>query len=846
MTTSRDRIHACACAGDFASPSASEHYPPDLRLEPVHLDIALHVDLEAETAEGVVTARIRANADGPSALVLDAVAFEDVRVETAATRSDYDGAKLAIHFDAPFAKGEEREVAVRYRVTRPSSGLHFSRPTAAVPDAPLFAVTDHETERARHWLPCVDLPTVRPTLAFHLRAASSLVVLANGALEREVDHGDGTKTVHYRLDHPCPSYLTCFAIGDFVRADGGVVRDVPVAAYAPRPFTEEHLARSFGKTADMLRFFEAKLGVPYPFPKYAQFAAKGIGGAMENISLVSWDDRFLLDASLETEERQLVDVVNVHEMAHAWFGDHVVCRDFAHAWLKESWATYMETVWLEDTLGPDAASYDLLANAEAYFAECDDRYKRPIVTRRFDSSWDMYDMHLYPGGAWRLHMLRKTLGDAVFWPAVTDYLRTYGRSVVETDDFRRLLERHSGRSLGRFFDQWLRSPGFPELHAELSWDAEKREATLVVEQKQVDEKAGIPCFELELDVLFVVGEEETRRTLSFASNRSVLTVPLRESPTEVVLDPDQRLLARIDFDPGTERTRRQLVRGRDVRQRIEAGRRLVKSARPTAIAAVADAFGKEPYWGVRVRWAEALGDSGTEAALEALLRLAGTHDDPRVLPTLFRALGRYRDPRVASVAADRLAGLLGPRAREAAHEALGAQREAAPMDVLRAAAALEGPGAFAQGGALRALGATRRPEALDVLLEASTPARAPIRARPSACAGLGALAPSLERGPRGRAIEALVDRLRDPDAKVRAAAANALVAARAKETTDALEAYRLTLPAQERVRLGRAIAGLAKADEELSKSQEKRIEKLEAELRKLSARVDSVEARPTS
>ena len=36
-------------------------------------------------------------------------------------------------------------------------------------------------------------------------------------------------------------------------------------------------------------------------------------------------------------------------MAHSYFGDAVVCRDFAHAWLKESWATYIEHAWLEDT-----------------------------------------------------------------------------------------------------------------------------------------------------------------------------------------------------------------------------------------------------------------------------------------------------------------------------------------------------------------------------------------------------------------------------------------------------------------------------------------------------------------
>ena len=53
--------------------------------------------------------------------------------------------------------------------------------------------------------------------------------------------------------------------------------------------------------------------------------------------------------------------------------------------------------------------------AHAYFDEADGSYKRPLVTREYNSSWDLYDYHLYPGGAARIHTLRRTLGDEAFW-----------------------------------------------------------------------------------------------------------------------------------------------------------------------------------------------------------------------------------------------------------------------------------------------------------------------------------------------------------------------------------------------------------------------------------------------
>ena len=96
----------------------------------------------------------------------------------------------------------------------------------------------------------------------------------------------------------------------------------------------------------------------------------------------------------------------------------------------------------------------------AYITEVEDDYARPIVTRTYSSSWSMYDDHLvgrwvdgwlsgwvgrlssslpifcflihplthppthsqYPGGSCRLHMLRKLLGDEVFWRAVKVYV----------------------------------------------------------------------------------------------------------------------------------------------------------------------------------------------------------------------------------------------------------------------------------------------------------------------------------------------------------------------------------------------------------------------------------------
>ena len=789
-------------------------------------------------------------------LTLDGVDLRELKVELPSAaldlggqrprgHSSYDGRVLLLTWDRPFEAGEERQALLEYSVVDPVTGVLFSSPDAAYPDAPTFAVTDHETERARYWLASVDHPSARPTLDIHVRGDARFTLLANGALVAEEQHSGGQKTAHFVQAVGCPSYLVCFAVGDFVRWDGEPFEGVPIAAFAARPFTAEHVERSFGRTRDMLAFLTRRLGVPYPFAKYYQVAAEGIGGAMENISLVSWDDRFLLDPVLESEERQLVDVVNAHEMAHSWFGDYVVCRDFAHAWLKEGWATYLEGCWLEDQEGPDALAFDLWSNADVYFAEVDEKYRRPIVTRKYDSPFDLFDGHLYPGAALRIHMLRKELGDETFWAAVRDYLTENAGRAVETEDFRRALETRSGQSLERFFDQWFYRPGYPDVTVTFRHDPEAREGVFEIVQKQADEKTGEGAFNFELvlelgPAKLEQGAKLEHRQVKVSGRRTLVVVALEESPEMIRIDPDGRVLMRLDFDPGLPRLLRQL-QARDVRGRIQAGLWLVTHGGRSGVEALRDAFEAEPYWGVRVKWAEALGKAASEAALDALLGLAEGHRDPKSLASLLRALGKYRDPRVGSVLQRRLDATLPYRATEAALEALGAQREDAPLDRLLAAALTPGFGGHAQAGALRALGATRQAQAVEPLVKALGRGAVPNKVRYAAAEGLGALGATLADRPREQAIEALISALRDPTPKVHLAAAQALGRCKAKLAAPALEALARRLAHQDAAKVRRVIRELHEAPGDPGRHQE--LDQLHERVRKLSAQVDELEAR---
>ncbi|MFL7838612.1 MAG: M1 family aminopeptidase [Candidatus Promineifilaceae bacterium] len=833
----------------FFDPSTPPHYPPDLQLEPQHLDIDLFVDVANEQALGKVTTTVVAQGQEAAVLVLDGVDLEDVAVRDVdgfELNAIYNGRKLTITWAQPFQQGEERRVEVSYKVIKPVDGLIFSQPDESYPEQGWYAVTDHETERARYWLPCIDLPNVRTALDFHLRAEERFTILANGALVEEINHGDGTKTAHWRLEQRCPSYLTCFAIGDFVTYDDGVFddgqRQIPLAYFCSREHTAEDLGLTFGRTRKMMTWMTQKLDMPFPYPKYYQFAVPQVFGAMENISLVSWNDRYIQDATLAQELQFRVDMTNLHEMSHSYFGDAIVCRDFAHTWLKESWAVYMEQVYLEENATAEDRDYRYFDAARRYILEADNRYQRPIVNRHFQSSWEMFDAHTYPGGACRLHTLRKEIGDEVFWTAVRNYLKRYYGKVVETEQFRMVMEDHSGRSLGQFFDQWFYTAGYPNLKVSFDYDEKKKQGTFTIEQKQVNPEKNIPAFVLNTDLGWTINGQDNLLPVKLDRERQTFIVAMDEPPQQVRFDPQGKVLHKLSFNPGDPLLRNQLSGAADITGRILAAEELVKTGKHANIQVVVDAYATEPYWGVRLEMARALAKANHETAVAGLAQIVSTEAHPQAMPGVFTAAGAYRDGRILDALLARLENDLPYLARQAALESLGKQRKAAPLDLLLAASEEEGFNGIVQAGAFSGLAETRREEALDPLLSHVAYGAAPDHARQVAVAALGDIGKGQNKARREQIVETLSDLLRDPWFMVHDQAARSLKELGAVEAIPALKAYSKRLSYQDQVDVENLIIDLAEEDKVDGSALKKQVEDLQEKISRLEDRVETLAA----
>jgi aminopeptidase N len=323
--------------------------------------------------------------------------------------------------------------------------------------------TQNEPEYAQYWFPCIDSPTDRLISETLVTVPDGFVVLSNGALQGKQKNADGTLTWHWAQKRSHVAYLISVVAGDFEALEQKW-GDIPIVSYVPRGRLAD-APRSFEKTPEMMRLFSEKIGYRYPWEKYAQICVdEYMWGGMEHTSATTLNLGTLHDerAHLDVSSDNLVS----HELAHQWWGDLLTCKDWGELWLNESFATYFATLWTEHDLGNDEAAWERHEEAESYLDE-DKRYRRPIVSYRYDNPNAMFDNHSYPKGGRVLHMLRFELGDERFWRSLNRYCTVNQYRTVETADLRTAVEESTGQGMTWFFDQWLYHGGHPEF--EVAW-----------------------------------------------------------------------------------------------------------------------------------------------------------------------------------------------------------------------------------------------------------------------------------------------------------------------------------------------------------------------------------------
>jgi aminopeptidase N len=136
--------------------------------------------------------------------------------------------------------------------------------------------------------------------------------------------------------------------------------------------------------------------------------------------------------------------------------------------------------------------------------------------------------------------------DARFITMMRDFTQTYAGKNVSTQDFQRIIEKHTKSSAQWFFDQWVYGSEIPtyDFDYQLS-DTEDGnvELTISLTQSGVSES-----FHMRLPIYAVIDGEQRYLGLMGVTGTKPLgtTMTLRQRPEKVLLDPHHSILAEIN------------------------------------------------------------------------------------------------------------------------------------------------------------------------------------------------------------------------------------------------------------------------------------------------------------
>jgi len=716
---------------------ADEPYARNRDYDLQHSRIALRFDLEQKKVIGAVTHTLAILREGTAKITFDSVGLniQSVTVNKAPAKFESAASKLIVTLPAAAQSGEKFDVDIRYE-GKPAKGLYFILPDKDYPNRPKQIWSQGESEDTRYYLPTYDYPNDRLTTETILTVPASWITVANGKLISVAKAGDDLKTWTWRESLPSSTYLITVVAGEFDEVKQAW-HGLPVTYYAPKG-RGDRLLPNYERTPAMMELFSKKLGVDYPWEKYAQTMVDDfVAGGMENSSATTNTSSSLRNAKLIPEFPGDEDPLISHELAHQWFGDLVTCNDWGNIWLNEGFATFFEMLWSESHYPKEQADYERWTAVQEWLGDSG-LFAKPIVRHDFDDSSE-FDDNAYGKGGLVLYMLRRQIGEDAFYRGLRHYLEVYrGRNVV-TADLIKSIEEANHIDVQQFFDEWIYGAGAPKFEVGYTYDDGKHQIALTVKQTQkVEGRVGIFHVPVDVEVTTASGSKVHRIAVSKESETFLL--PSDSAPLMVLFDKGGQILKSAEFHKEKKEWLYQLKNATELADRAEAVQALAKFKNDDeAVAALGTALNTDKAWGLRDIAADALGRIGNAAAGRQLLDALDANAQPYVRNHIASALGSIKEePKVAAKLLVIARDDASYRARANALQSLGKLKAPNALEVLTAAVNTDSPDDFLRNAALRSLGYLGDEKGAPLLREWAAPGKA-IETRQAAISSLGRL-----------------------------------------------------------------------------------------------------------
>ena len=327
------------------------------------------------------------------------------------------------------------------------------------------------------------------TATMLLRVPEGFSAVASGALDEgypKLVPSDGRTAPwkEYRFSATQPVRYLAWAISRFVHVDSGSFsitapeEDAPPLAGVAYTFGDIHVESSgmlqrrardlFVEGERVMKFYGSLLGdVPYQSFTLAVVERNQPGGhspayfaALSQpppAAPIAWRaDPTYFDGFPE--------FFLAHEAAHQWWGQAVGWKNYHEQWISEGFSQYFAALYAQHAK-KDAVFDSIVSQMTRWTLNRSDQGPVYLGYRlghiRGDSR--VFRALVYNKGALTLHMLRRLVGDDMFFRSLRRFYSTWRFKKAGTEDVKAAFEAETNRDLDRFFDRWIYGSSLPRV-----------------------------------------------------------------------------------------------------------------------------------------------------------------------------------------------------------------------------------------------------------------------------------------------------------------------------------------------------------------------------------------------
>ncbi|MSO55826.1 MAG: hypothetical protein EXQ55_02735 [Acidobacteria bacterium] len=178
-----------------------------------------------------------------------------------------------------------------------------------------------------------------------------------------------------------------------------------------------------------------------------------------------------------------------HEVAHQWWGQAVGWKNYHEQWLSEGLSQYFAALYAEQMKRPDVFE-QVVRQMTRWTIDRSDQGPVYLGYRlgHIKNDSRTFRALVYNKGALTLHMLRRLLGDDVFFRGIRRFYTTWRFRKAGTEDLRAAFEAEAKQPLDHFFQRWIYGSTLPRLRFTYTTES----GAVVARFEQVGEVFDVP------------------------------------------------------------------------------------------------------------------------------------------------------------------------------------------------------------------------------------------------------------------------------------------------------------------------------------------------------------------